>query len=217
MPYSEFYELKERIGAVLSTDYFSKHGGYKISSLYFDDLFDSNYTDTVSGNPYRKKYRVRIYNDSLETIKLEVKTKYYSRISKESCTISVDELHRLMNGDLIEWGATRNDPRTAFNEEICSNGLRPKVIVTYDRTAYVYEQGNTRITFDSGVRASNLIDHFGNQDLIHDSLVDSNYVLEVKYDEFIPDYLLQVLEQYSTWKTSFSKYGSCREAYLGGA
>ena len=72
LPMNDFVVLKERVGAVMPVDGFSsgKEGGYKISSLYFDDLNNTCYNDTVAGNPVREKYRIRIYNDSFETIKL---------------------------------------------------------------------------------------------------------------------------------------------------
>ncbi len=216
IPKADFYELRERISSIIPTDHFSVNGGYKISSLYFDDLYDSNYLETVAGNPVRKKYRIRLYNDSFETIKLEVKTKLYSRISKESCSITRDEFNRLLSGETVEWGDTRTHPKTQFNEAILTRGLRPRVIVTYEREAFICEDGNTRITFDCNVRASDQIELFGQPNVIYDRLVDGDYVLEVKYDEFIPDYLLQVLEQNSMWQTSFSKYCCCREVNTGG-
>lgn len=215
LPYSDYFELRKRVAAVLPKDYYSAQcaDGYKISSLYFDDLYDSNYHETVAGNPVRRKFRIRVYNDSFDTIKLEVKTKIYNRIDKDSCLISYDEYLRLLAGDIIEWGNNRKDPRTVFNEAICTRGLRPKVIVTYERDAFLVESGNTRITFDHGIRASNNLEGFGKKGLAYDMLED-DYILEVKYDEFIPDYLLQILEQNSLLQSSFSKYCNCRERYL---
>lgn len=215
LPMNDFVALKERVGAVLPGDEFSsgKEGCYKISSLYFDDLNNNCYNDTVAGNPVRKKYRIRIYNDSFETIKLEVKFKKYNRISKTSCLISFDEYQSLVNGETIEWGKTREDPRIRFNEAILTRGLRPAVIVTYERSAFVAEQGNTRITFDSGVRCCNQFECFGQPDAVYD-ILDAGRILEVKYDEFIPDHILQLLEQDSMQRVAFSKYCLCRERYI---
>lgn len=216
IPKNDFFELRERLSAVLPKDSnsLSDPNGYKISSLYFDDLSDSDYFDTLDGNPYRKKHRIRIYNDSLSTIKLEVKMKQYNRIAKSSISISRDEMECLIAGQTITWGKTRDDPRSVFNELILSQGLRPRVIVTYEREAFLYSSGNTRITFDHSVRASNLIELFGNPLLIHDSLPGDDYVLEVKYDEFIPDFILQLLEIDSMEQTAYSKYQFCREIYM---
>ena len=215
MPMTDFIALKERVSAVLEKDFYSRdsENGYKISSLYFDDLYDTCYNDTVAGNPIRRKYRIRIYNDSFDTIKLEVKTKQYNRITKSSCLISYDEYQKLINGETIEWGRTMEDPRTLFNEAISTRGLRPAVIVTYNREAFVVEQGNTRITFDQELRCSDHLESFGSADTVYD-ILDSGYILEVKYDEYIPDYLLQILEQNSMLRVAYSKYCNCRERYI---
>lgn len=215
MPFTDFTALKERISAVLPADSYStyREKGYKISSLYFDDIYNTCYNDTVAGNPLRRKYRIRIYNDSLDTIKLEVKTKHYNRISKTSCLISVDEYKKLINGDMIGWGHSCEDPRSMFNEAICTRGLRPVVIVSYERKAFVVEDGNTRITFDQGVRCTDRTECFGSADTVYD-ILDNGHILEVKYDEFVPDHLLQLMEQDSMLRVSYSKYCNCRECYI---
>lgn len=73
---TELYMLQARMEAVLhSDDNENGSDGYRIESLYFDDLCDSCLHDTVDGVNRRVKYRIRIYNDSLDVIKLEVKSK----------------------------------------------------------------------------------------------------------------------------------------------
>lgn len=210
IPENDFFELRERMRAVLTSDANAgAHGGYSISSLYFDDIWDSDYRDTVSGNPHRKKHRVRIYGNSFDIIKLEVKRKSYNRINKVSCSITKDELQKLMRGETIAWADGLDNPRSLFNEAIVSRHLAPRVIISYEREAFVFGPGNTRITFDSNVRASTFIGGFGSADLVYDHPRDADYVLEVKYDEFIPDFILQTLEIDSMFQTSFSKYGLC--------
>lgn len=210
MPSSDFFLLENRIKNILPLD---NNHNYKISSLYFDDMHDTDLIDTIDGNPIRKKMRIRIYDDSFDIIKLEIKYKSYSRIDKKSCIISKDEMHSLINGSPIRWSEDSNNPRNLFNEKILTSNLKPKVIVTYNRSAYLYESGNTRITFDSNVRSSNQIELFGNKDLYYDSIDDLNYILEVKYDEFLPDFIAQSLNMNSIRQISFSKYRTCRENY----
>ena len=209
MPNSDFFLLENRIKNILPID---NGRQYKISSLYFDDLYDTDLMDTINGNPSRKKMRIRIYDDSFNTIKLEVKYKSYSKINKKSCIISKEEMNSLINGVPIEW-EDKDSPRNIFNEKILTTGLRPKVIVTYERSAYLYESGNTRITFDSNIRSSNKIELFGNKDLYHDEIRDLNYILEVKYDEFIPDFIAQSINISNMLQISYSKYLMCRENY----
>ena len=204
--------LQSRMEAVLRPD--SNEGGpegYSIVSLYFDDLQDSCLQDTEDGVNRRDKYRIRIYNDSLDVIKLEVKTKQDNRIQKQSKTISRAEMESLMRGECIAEESSFEDPATLFNLAIKNEGLRPKVIVAYERKAYVFEPGNVRITFDRNVRASSRVEEFGQKKISYDFLQEYDKVLEVKYDEFIPDFLLQLLEVGNMQQSAYSKYQLCRE------
>lgn len=205
--------MQARMEVILPSDHSADYLGYKISSVYFDDLFDTHLRDTVEGNPFRKKFRIRIYNDSFDTIKLEVKSKRYNRIAKISREITYDEMCKLLAGETIPCPYAPNDPRTEFNLAIQTRGLRPKVIVTYERKAFIYPSGNVRITFDRNIRGSNLIESFGDPMLVHDEPDDFNSVLEVKYDEFLPDFVAQSLENNGMWQTANSKYRLCRELY----
>lgn len=199
--------LQSRMEAALRSDV-NEGGpqGYSIESLYFDDLADSCLQDTVDGVNRRSKYRIRIYNGSLDVIKLEVKTKRDNRILKRSKTITKEQMESLMRGECIEDGASVEDPATLFNLAIRTQGLRPKVIVAYERKAYVYEPGNVRITFDRNVRASRHVESFGQKNTSYDFLREYDKVLEVKYDEFIPGFLLQLLETGNMQQTAYSKY-----------
>ena len=209
---AELITLQSRMEAVLRPDVIEGGPeGYRITSLYFDDFADSCLRDTEDGVNRRNKYRIRIYNDSLDVIKLEVKTKQDNRILKRSRSISIADMKRLMNGEGIEDTASGDDPATLFNLAIKTQGLRPRVIVTYERKAYVYEPGNVRITFDRNVRASGRVEAFGEKNISYDFLQECDKVLEVKYDEFIPDFLLQLLELGNMQQSAYSKYQLCRE------
>lgn len=210
---TEMYMLQQRIEAVLSPDRNeSNPEGYSVVSLYFDDLTDSCLQETVDGVNLRDKYRIRIYNDSLDVIKLEVKSKKDSRILKRSKSITREQLVCLMNGQCIEDTASVDDPATLFNIAIQTRGPRPKVVVAYERKAFVFGPGNVRITFDRNVRASRRTEDFGKANINYDFLRECDKVLEVKYDEFIPDFLVQLLELGNMRQSAYSKYQLCREA-----
>lgn len=205
--------LQARMEAALKPDV-NESGpeGCSIVSLYFDDMTDSCLQDTVDGVNRRRKYRIRIYNNSLDVIKLEVKMKRDNRILKHSRIITKEQMECLMRGDCIEDGASPDDPATLFNLAIRTRGLKPKVIVAYERKAYVYEPGNVRITFDRNVRASRRVEDFGKKSISYDFLREYDKVLEVKYDELIPGFLLQLLETGSMRQSAYSKYQLCRES-----
>ena len=212
---TEMELLQRKLSTVLHSDSNeSSQEGYCVVSLYFDDLTDTCLTDTDSGNQVRNKYRIRVYNHDLSNIKLEVKEKYDNRIYKKSKTITEQEMRLLMCGECIAEHYDERDPATMFNLAIKTRGLRPKVIVAYERKAFIFGPGNARITLDRNVRGSRQIDRFGQANTVYDSLPDYDSVLEVKYDEFIPGFLLQLLEIGNLQQTAFSKYQLCRGLYL---
>ncbi len=212
--------LEHNIASIMKPDYYSNGGsGYKISSIYFDDLGDTCLRDTIDGVDERNKYRIRIYNDSFDVIKLEVKMKKYNRINKISSSITKEQLNKLMRGEVLPYSSESGSPNAIqmFNYAIATKGLRPKVIVTYNRAAYVCDMGNVRITFDRNLRTSSDVDLFGNPDLTYEPVITDereDFILEVKYDDFLPSYIAQVLEMGLMHQMSYSKYGLCRE-YFG--
>lgn len=212
----ESYQLQRRLDAVLRADCNGDgEEGYCVDSLYFDDFADTCLADATEGNDNRRKYRIRIYNHVPDTIKLEVKENRNNKILKRTRCITAEELERLMHGECIKDSSSPNDPALLFNMAIRTQGLRPKVIVAYERKAYIYPPGNVRITFDRNIRASRETEAFGMQGISYDFLEGQDSVLEIKYDEFLPQFILQLMETGSLRQVSYSKYRICRERYGG--
>lgn len=214
----ELLVLQARLGAVLWTDRNQPDSnGYMITSVYFDDYADSHLREVQEGNQVRQKFRLRIYNRSFDVIKLEVKRKKYNRILKLSSCITKIQMHQLLRGECIEDAAPSEESAvTLFNIAIMERGIRPKIIVEYDRTAYIYEPGNVRITIDRNLRGSSDIGAFRKQDWrAYPLIYEGGQILEVKYDEFLPGFIAGLLELGNLNQTSNSKYRICRE-YVGG-
>lgn len=209
--------LQARIAAILGSDNNqSGEEGYSVVSVYFDDVYNTHFQDTVDGNSIRDKYRIRIYNNSLDIIKLEVKSKCYNRVAKKSKIITPSQMRSLLSGEHISDTGSLDDPATLFNIAIEQRKLCPKVIVAYERKAYVFDAGNVRITFDRNIRASSDIEAFGASDISFDMSGEHNTVLEIKYDEFLPGFIAGLLELGNMQQSSFSKYRCCREIYMRG-
>ena len=70
---------------------------------------------------------------------------------------------------------------------ILSRGLRPKVLVDYDRTPFLCHAGNTRITIDENLRTRPYIAHlFASPRAMTPVLQPDEVILEVKFDDFLP-------------------------------
>jgi len=210
----EMVQLQHRLSMALRADDNEEDAkGYQVASLYFDDLADSCLNATKEGSDRRCKYRIRIYNGSFETIKLEVKEKKGSRIWKKSRRITEGEMRQLICGQCIQAYPAPEDPAFLFNAAIQTRLLRPKVAVAYERKAYIYDPGNVRITFDRSVRASRQVMDFGVREMVYDALPGQDAVLEIKYDELLTKFIQQLLELESIRQTAYSKYQLCRERY----
>ena len=201
--------LKSRLSEVLKLDpHTPKCGKYLIHSLYFDDYKDTSLYTTDAGLSNRYKWRIRYYDDDLSYIVLEKKVKKESRCHKKSCPITLDEYKKIVNGNITE---LVYDTNKDLIKELASDMLmfdyRPKVIIDYDRIAYVEEMTNVRITFDMHISASYELEHFLDRDYtrfyIHPS---GRNILEVKFDDILPSYIRHIVESYNFKQESFSKY-----------
>ena len=73
-------------------------------------------------------------------------------------------------------------------------------------------QGNVRITFDKEISASvNDYDMFSEYYEVQKVLEPGIMVLEVKFDDYLPDMIFQILKTAMTNKCAISKYVMCRE------
>lgn len=212
---AEKESLKLRLGPVLSLDAHAEAGGYMIRSLYFDDYFDSAYVEKDMGILARKKYRIRLYNCSDRGIKLERKRKVGSYIYKEAAPLTRRETELLLEG---EYGFLLESPHSLCREfyvECVCHVMRPRVIVDYEREPYVMDAGTVRLTFDSDVRAAVLSRNLFDASLPSLPVLEpGTCVMEVKYTEFLPQLVKNILPPRATERTALSKYGLCCEKTL---
>ena len=95
--------------------------------------------------------------------------------------------------------------------------LQPKVIVEYDRVPFVYPDGNVRVTLDLQIRSSDRIESFLDKEIASRAIMPTNrHLLEVKFDEYIPDFIYQAVQAQNLQQTTFSKYYLCRKYGMGG-
>jgi len=213
----EMFLLQTRLQSVLNMDTNQRNKeGYQITSVYFDDYRDSCLHDALDGVRERCKYRIRIYDDNFDVIKLEIKYKQNSRIFKLSQSITFEQMKALLRGECIERENPKDDVIGRMNVAIVTRKLEPVVIVEYDRKAFVYEPGNVRITLDSNLRYStNVEDFMSGKKEKYRVLPEMNRVIEVKYDEMLPGFIAGIIENGNMTQTSFSKYCLCRGMELG--
>ena len=68
--------LRTRVQSLMLPDpYTNGQGNYRIRSLYWDDYNNTCYYENENGVDPRQKFRIRIYNNADDNIKLELKRK----------------------------------------------------------------------------------------------------------------------------------------------
>lgn len=208
--------LEARVKNLLSLDsHTAQSGMYTIRSLYFDDYYDSCMRQNENGTDPREKFRIRIYNHSTEHIRLECKRKERGKTHKSSCPLSIEQTKLLMQGKPIGDIAHQPPVLQKLTHKMLTQRFRPVVIVEYDRIPYIYKDGNVRVTFDMNIASSTDIESFLSQNIRKRPVMpQSRQLLEVKYDEYIPDFVHQSLQLHNLTQTAYSKYYICRKYKL---
>lgn len=208
--YSDMLVLRQRLKAVAKPDEHSVDGKYFIRSLYFDNIYDKALLEKINGINMREKFRIRFYNGDLSYIRLENKSKLSGLGNKKSAMLSVNEAKALSSGDYSIIKNSENPLKIEFYSKIMSDGLKPKTIVDYTREAFTYPAGNVRVTLDYDIRTSAECADFLNPDCITIPAGNSPIILEVKWDEFLPAVIADIVQLNNRRSGAFSKYAACR-------
>ena len=204
IPYYEMLSLRKKFEDLLTVD--RNPNGYMVRSLYFDSVNDDDYYDKLGGETNRKKIRLRIYDTVRDYVKLEIKAKYDTNQLKESIVINRSIAKELIKGNygvLLDIGT---ETAKKIYGIMAQGYYRPKVIIEYDRIAYLTTT-TTRITFDLNVRRSYDFDNFFSDKINYFKVTDGkDVVLEVKYDRFLEPYITTILNNKECRYQSVSKY-----------
>ena len=202
--------LRMRLSAVMQPDPHALNGKYFIRSLYFDTASDKALREKIDGVNKREKFRIRYYNGDTSRISLEKKSKLSGLCSKESCLITKEEADALIRGR-TDWMMEGDRPlcRELYTK-MRTQGLRPKTIVDYTRQPFVFGPGNVRVTIDYDIRTGDFRTDFLNPDTITIPAGDSPIILEVKWDEFLPEIIKDAVTIPGRRAGAFSKYEQCR-------
>lgn len=203
----DYMTIRPKLKALIPQDINAgQNGEYKIRSLYFDNSDDKALWEKISGINMREKFRIRCYNDDYDFIKLEKKCKFNGLCSKVSERITKEEVRRIIEGD-VKWMLDSGRPLLSeLYVKMKTEQLRPKIIVDYIREPFVYKAGNIRITIDRNIKTS-----IRNIDILDPNVpmvtAEGNLmILEVKYDNFIPAFISDIINIENRQTSSFSKY-----------
>jgi len=204
--YFDFVTMSAALEKVLKRDSYDKGNGYFIRSLYFDSIENKAFEEKMAGVETRKKIRIRIYDFESKKAKLEIKNKIGDCIVKESLWIKKDDAKELAQGNyevLLDYDSkVARKVYVEFRKFL----YKPVVAIDYERSAFVYDFNNIRITFDRNIRANSInLNMFNNLLFMKPLLSKKLVVLEVKFDRFMPDWLKSIVLM-KNCNSAISKY-----------
>lgn len=208
---SKSHLLEQRISAILPADSNSNpYGCYHIRSIYFDTPTDNAYWDKVSGVDNREKIRIRFYGLDSSVIKLERKEKRANLIHKDSFTITKETADQMLSGNYDSLLSYEHSLAQYIYGLSRSSTLKPVVVVDYVRRAYLYPIGNVRITFDTQLQARTPEEDIWTPGRLYNVLGEDT-ILEIKFNQYLPEHIRQLLCSIPGQRIALSKYTLCRE------
>ncbi len=212
----EYQVLQKKLRIMLKPDpNMEPRKAYNVRTLYFDDFQDSAFYQKQAGIYKRKKYRLRIYNNSDSVIKFERKSKISSYILKETTLIKRKEADKIVAGEFGFLANTDNRLLREFYLDSRCELMHPVVIVEYEREAYVHPIGKVRITFDSCLRVGMDTRLFFDKDAyMTNAMNQKNIVLEVKYNEVFPEYIRGLFPDTIRPRLAIGKFVICRSQQM---
>ena len=208
---SDYLILKNRLSSLFSKDrHTNAHGEYRVRSLYFDDPYDKALLEKVSGVDYREKFRIRMYNEDYNFIRLEKKIKRGGLSTKLSANLTQQQTASILQGK-INWLKSSKDALLVdLYSKMQGTLLCPKTIVEYIREPFVFAPGNVRITLDREIKTGIYnLNFFENLPLLNTN--EAFAVIEVKYDRYLPEIVSMAINMTGRQTTAFSKYAVCRK------
>ena len=193
-----------------------QYGETTIMNIYYDTDDFRMIRASIEKPVYKEKLRLRTYGvpTAQSNSFVEIKKKYDGIVYKRRIAMPYDEATLFLKGN------SEFDPDTQISREInylntSWGGLRPKMMIAYDRVAYVGNDApDLRITFDRNIRSrtDNLDLKAGDSGKL--LLPEGTYLLELKIAGAIPMNLARMFSEMGVYKSSFSKYGTAYTEFI---
>ena len=209
----DFNLINESLKTIMKKDEYCNDNFYTITSIYFDDYNKTSYNQVLNGISRRWKYRIRFYNYDDSFIKLEKKYKENNLTNKKDTIITKEVLYKILNHS-IKVVENNDSLLNEFIIKMNTEYLRPVMIIEYDRIPYVYKVGSVRITLDFNIRYNNRFNDLFNSNKKMYYLKEN--ILEVKFNELVPDFIIKRIGLNTLTETSFSKYLNSVNSFIGG-
>jgi hypothetical protein len=194
---------------------------YVVRSLYLDTDDLRFYHEKLDGLLVRKKFRVRGYNNERNNTFFEIKRRCNGVIMKDRAPGDHEEIDKILDlyGGYHPNGGRSDAEMKVINSFLLSVPmlqLRPTVLVTYDREAYMsIFDDDFRLTLDRNLRClpGRGIDLFySGKDWI---FVKKPCIMELKFNHALPLFFKRIIKRLNLCAEAISKYCLCIEKCKG--
>lgn len=219
--------LKERdnliqyINPFMELDSHAKNNyDYEVRSLYFDSPFGKSYYEKVDGIKTRVKLRIRYYPDfqnrEEELVFIELKRKNNENVSKSRIVAPMEKALQIIDIDTEEAQKFFNDSTNQEKKKLKEiwylyrrYSLHPVCLVCYKRQPYISKFERTfRLTFDTNIQVRDYnfdLKVGGGSKFI---LLRNICVLEIKFNNFIPNWAIKIVQKSNCIQEKISKFAS---------
>jgi hypothetical protein len=189
----------------------SETGKYTINSLYYDSPGLDCFVNKLDGIKFRRKVRIRKYQDSTDNAFVEIKERINRSVRKRRCIMPLSDAFALCHGDTLDLSVLDASDHACANEVFFlakTLRLNPVCIIHYQREAFTgskYEPG-LRVTFDTNLkyRTHQLNPAlFGGEKYFFDPDV---MIMEIKTNDKLPIWLSSVVTALECSLNKVSKY-----------
>lgn len=214
-------ELREELAARMDTDPYSPHGGYPVTSLYYDTPDLRFYWEKIEGLKFRRKLRLRLYGQPAECtdetpVQIEIKQRVNRVTQKRRTALPYGVAQRWLNGrEEIECDPSQRPFVDEVTTMIGNLDLRPMVTTGYLREAFVGREADLglRVTIDHKVHGRDRDFHFAagaeNRFIIPPKLA----IVELKANERVPYWATDLTARLNMSVIRVSKYCQSIEAF----
>ena len=210
LTYFQYLKMRNAIQPYMVMDPFTSVQAskrYLVRSLYFDTYDYRQFHQKMNGDSDRAKFRFRTYpygEEYQSHVRVELKIRQGNYSIKKSVFVSMGEYEHFMA--TRHWQAVEDPITNAFERQMLRQGLRPMVLVEYEREGYQPRlKSNLRLTFDHRVRGSHAKSLFPEKSFYR-YLYPRSVVLEIKFNDTLPNWLEALVRSQGLKVIANSKY-----------
>lgn len=225
VPVKQMDILRQRLAPFVELDAHARETGgqYTVRSIYFDTPQMECYFHKITGVNRRNKVRLRGYNtgDGGSQVFFEVKKKVDGPLYKNRATLSYEDAQQVILGKPLEevgLAGKALEEAQRFLYHLHARRMRPVITVVYEREPFqsIFQdpENDLRVTFDKNIRAvaKPAIDELFD-DKFEFPVESKRFVLEVKFNRYMPNWMKAITTSMGLRKGSASKYVMCLDAH----